>query len=294
MDEYEVSLTDYLMVLWKKKWVVIVTFVVAVAAALIIVYRLPPQYQVETSLLILPPLAQDVAGTTVGMVYSPNTYELLATAGDLLKLVSARAYPDGDGPSPSELREGLTVEVAEMVAGDFPGLFPLHIRAVFRGTSREGLVRLATAWAEAFVERNADLFLTRTAQSYTFLSATFSDVEGELRAVEDTLQLHRQAHLEELLAVEIAELEKRYAAYLADLASARRDVAVTLAELAAIEEALKREPERLVVRRGPSAEAVWQFLGTRPQVCLLYTSDAADELDGVDLGGRRIIKKKKR
>ena len=26
--------------------------------------------------------------------------------------------------------------------------------------------------------------------------------------------------------------------------------------------------------------------------CLLYTSDAADELDGVDLGGRRIIKKK--
>ncbi|GAB5796907.1 hypothetical protein JMUB7518_28030 [Staphylococcus aureus] len=28
-------------------------------------------------------------------------------------------------------------------------------------------------------------------------------------------------------------------------------------------------------------------------LCLLYTSDAADELDGVDLGGRRIIKKKK-
>ena len=29
------------------------------------------------------------------------------------------------------------------------------------------------------------------------------------------------------------------------------------------------------------------------KTCLLYTSDAADELDGVDLGGRRIIKKKK-
>src|SRR5665648_1287550 len=27
--------------------------------------------------------------------------------------------------------------------------------------------------------------------------------------------------------------------------------------------------------------------------CLLYTSDAADEEDSVDLGGRRIIKKKK-
>ena len=28
--------------------------------------------------------------------------------------------------------------------------------------------------------------------------------------------------------------------------------------------------------------------------CLLYTSDAADEEDSVDLGGRRIIKKNKR
>ena len=30
------------------------------------------------------------------------------------------------------------------------------------------------------------------------------------------------------------------------------------------------------------------------QTCLLYTSDAADERSSVDLGGRRIIKKKKR
>ena len=29
-------------------------------------------------------------------------------------------------------------------------------------------------------------------------------------------------------------------------------------------------------------------------VCLLYTSDAADERSSVDLGGRRIIKKKTR
>ena len=31
-----------------------------------------------------------------------------------------------------------------------------------------------------------------------------------------------------------------------------------------------------------------------PDPCLLYTSDAADERSSVDLGGRRIIKKKKR
>ena len=33
--------------------------------------------------------------------------------------------------------------------------------------------------------------------------------------------------------------------------------------------------------------------GMMIKICLLYTSDAADEEDSVDLGGRRIIKKKK-
>ena len=32
----------------------------------------------------------------------------------------------------------------------------------------------------------------------------------------------------------------------------------------------------------------------KKNICLLYTSDAADERSSVDLGGRRIIKKKKR
>ena len=32
----------------------------------------------------------------------------------------------------------------------------------------------------------------------------------------------------------------------------------------------------------------------QPYICLLYTSDAADERSSVDLGGRRIIKKKKK
>ena len=35
---------------------------------------------------------------------------------------------------------------------------------------------------------------------------------------------------------------------------------------------------------------LFKYLG---YTCLLYTSDAADERSSVDLGGRRIIKKKK-
>ena len=44
-----------------------------------------------------------------------------------------------------------------------------------------------------------------------------------------------------------------------------------------------------------SPEVIWKGIYTGyPYTCLLYTSDAADERSSVDLGGRRIIKKKKR
>ena len=36
------------------------------------------------------------------------------------------------------------------------------------------------------------------------------------------------------------------------------------------------------------------YLSIQDIFCLLYTSDAADERSSVDLGGRRIIKKKKK
>ena len=53
------------------------------------------------------------------------------------------------------------------------------------------------------------------------------------------------------------------------------------------------EPWRFVVFSGNSRQQLSDFLTGWYISCLLYTSDAADERSSVDLGGRRIIKKKK-
>ena len=66
MEEYEVDLRDYFHVLWKQKWIVIATFVVAVVTALGISYSLPEVYETRTSLLIQPPLAKEVGGEVTG------------------------------------------------------------------------------------------------------------------------------------------------------------------------------------------------------------------------------------
>lgn len=95
MEEYEVNLGDYIRILWKEKWVVILTFLAAVGVALGISFATPRQYQVQTALLILPPLARDIGGGLTGTVLSPESYKGLALAGDLLEKAVRLAYPDG-------------------------------------------------------------------------------------------------------------------------------------------------------------------------------------------------------
>ena len=51
--------------------------------------------------------------------------------------------------------------------------------------------------------------------------------------------------------------------------------------------AQNRQPRHALARGGNGCRDVFEG-------CLLYTSDAADERSSVDLGGRRIIKKKKK
>ena len=46
-------------------------------------------------------------------------------------------------------------------------------------------------------------------------------------------------------------------------------------------------------QRQPGLLSPGEHRGRLVDICLLYTSDAADERSSVDLGGRRIIKKKK-
>src|SRR5450756_1061790 len=63
---------------------------------------------------------------------------------------------------------------------------------------------------------------------------------------------------------------------------------------ATLEEAEKTDITRIIEDELGHEEELESQFNALPKDCLLYTSDAADDLLCVDLGGRRIIKKKKK
>ena len=52
------------------------------------------------------------------------------------------------------------------------------------------------------------------------------------------------------------------------------------------------QSQKVEVRKDPNSGGTEGDIVAQTTACLLYTSDAADERSSVDLGGRRIIKKK--
>ena len=98
-----------------------------------------------------------------------------------------------------------------------------------------------------------------------------------------------------------------FAAELKKISKTKRDEQVTkvmdLIKLDHMKDRLIRNLSKGYRQRTGLAAAILDFpdiiildeptVGLDPKPCLLYTSDAADEEDSVDLGGRRIIKKKK-
>ena len=57
--------------------------------------------------------------------------------------------------------------------------------------------------------------------------------------------------------------------------------------------ARRKDDVHRAAREQPESHHRQRCFTRAPETCLLYTSDAADERSSVDLGGRRIIKKKK-
>ena len=78
--------------------------------------------------------------------------------------------------------------------------------------------------------------------------------------------------------------------------AARLAAAVAPLDYSYLNDTLEVPTDENVARwiRARLADARIESIGIQSTRCLLYTSDAADERSSVDLGGRRIIKKKKR
>lgn len=267
MEEYEVDLRDYIRVLWREKWIILAVFAVAVASAVALSFGSPSQYATETTLLITPRVAERLVEGQISPIvetFSPNTYKSLAMANDLLADIIV-SLDLRENPEKLMAVESLKKMInAKVEAGEGRGgegfRFPLLTLTV-RGSDPEEIARIANKWAELFIQRNIELLMTATAQSFDFIFQRFEEISENLKAKEEERKRYKQENPLETLQSEVKILRAKYEDFLSRLHSKRLELVEKSAQLKNIEEAIKDEPKFLELERSISNEAIWNFLG---------------------------------
>ena len=193
MEEYEVDLRDYLRVLWRGKWIVLVTFLVAVGVAALVSFRAPDVFRAEAVLSWeVPPGAPPNYST-------PSPDSLLQQVKDPSFLSRAAALVETNPPSAAWLaghleakKQGRFLELV-LEAPLSPDTLQRYLSGVVSALDEE----LKTEMVQAVEERLSALATRREE-----LQGQLARWESQLAEARTRAQAQRTALLEEIAEIE--------------------------------------------------------------------------------------------
>ncbi len=251
MNEREIELVDYLRVLWRQKWIIVVTFVTAVIAAWLAAQAIRPTYRAEASLLLLPSLASELGAESAGSVLLPNAYKAFATSTEVVRSI-ARAVGIPEETSLDALKRQLHVSLDPLIiAEDRFAKVEDQVVLTFSATwsTPQRAADIVSAWISAFEEGFGAVFLERAARSAGYFQQNLDQAEIELKeVVEERTQLLSDSPLD-LLRREVTALLESYSNDVIRLHEARMELEISRARLAALEVELSiRKPSQALQR----------------------------------------------
>ena len=264
MEEYEVSLADYIRILWKGKWVVLATFVAAIVAALAISYAQPKQYQTSVTLFLRPPLILDPSGRVIYASIPTETYKQLALANDLLQSVLNQVYKNNPPFTVAQLRDRIKLDLQQPTStGTTPAMTVAvayaTLKVIFTWPDREKAFELADAWTKGFAASYTD-FASDARRS---LEQALAKAEEDLTQKQTALNEFLRENPGKMLQKETEGFSELYHAILISLNEAKTKLVGAKEELVALQKALKEEPLYYTVSAIPE-QPFLPFGGTQP------------------------------
>jgi uncharacterized protein involved in exopolysaccharide biosynthesis len=264
VEEYEVSLADYIRILWKEKWVVLATFSVAIVAALAISYAQPKQYQTSVTLFLRPPLVLDPSGRVTYASVPTDMYKQLALANDLLQSALNQAYKNNSPFTVTQLRDHVKLEIQQPSStGTTPAMTSavtcVTLKATFTWPDRDKVFELANAWANAFVVFYTDF----AGDARTSLEQALAKAEEDLAKKQADLNSFLRENPGQMLQEETETLAQIYRATLISLNETKTKLEAAKENLSSLQKALEKEPlyYTLTAFPGQSPMPLW---GTEP------------------------------
>jgi polysaccharide biosynthesis transport protein len=245
MDDYQLTLPDYLTILKRRTWLIIGSFVATLAVGVAISLLLPPTYLSSGLILIeSQQIPTDLVQATVTS-YADERIEVIKqrvmTRDNLLRIIRKYGLFADAGPTltPSdqidEMRKSIGVELVNAsLRPDRAGPATIAFKLSFEHRRPELAQAVANDLVTLFLEENVKVRTQRASQTTEFLTQEADKLKKELDTMEATIAKYKQEHgaaLPENVALGMAAMQRVES----DLRQVERDQASAEDELRSLE-----------------------------------------------------------
>ena len=192
---------EYLAILLRKWWLIVMITGSVSVIALLIVLNQANLYEAQSRLLIVVPVGSRVISTEEGSPevnfpeLSVETLTTLARSGDLLTDIinelNLKDEETGQPLSVESLEAMMEASYESTGVGSQYVRIPI-LRMTVKGESPKQLKDIADSWAKNFEKRNATLFTSETAKSFTFLDSQYDDAKNTYNSLLSDLTKYKK------------------------------------------------------------------------------------------------------
>jgi succinoglycan biosynthesis transport protein ExoP len=199
MEESSPHLFDYVAVIKRRRWWLIVPTVVGILAGTVLALTLPRQYQSSTTLAVTSPsMSSDLVKSTP----ADQAERMRAISHELLSrpVLERVARDEGLADESSldsaiaSIRGGSSVSLPKTLSsGTRSG--PDTFLVTYTGRTPEQTQRVTNRLATAFIEQHSKLRETRAEDTSAFLASQLGQSQERLKAIEERLRVMKESYM---------------------------------------------------------------------------------------------------
>ena len=199
----EINLMDYIQVIRKRKWLIIIGTLLCMVVAGVVSFMTPKVYEAKTYLMVTAPKYNVEFASKEGSKISTPIFENIS-AETFSKIIlnehTARAVIAKlrlDSP-PHQYTAG---QILGQIKVEYPRNTNLIVLKV-QDTFKDRAAQIVNAWASAFIERNEEVLSKETTNAYNFVMGQLEKAKLTLKTAEEELEKFQKTNKLELLKEE--------------------------------------------------------------------------------------------
>jgi uncharacterized protein involved in exopolysaccharide biosynthesis len=250
----EINLMDYLQVIRKRKWLIIIGTLICMVVTGIVSFLLPKIYEAKTYLMVTSPRYQVEFATKEGPRISTPIFEDVSAETFSKMILNENTAKTvltklGLNNPTHEYHEYTVRNILQQVKIEYPKNTNLILLKV-QDKSKDRAAQIANEWAKTFIERNEEVVSKETRNTYDFVIGQLENAKISLKTAEEELERFQRGNKIDLLKEQISGKIRQIVQYEIKLDDSNRSLMVEKARHKELTAQIKEQERTLPVDKG--------------------------------------------